>query len=116
VALVLGTPAACAFVRCNILTSAPGYWSSWAPVAASGVAHHPLFRLVRGAGLLDTLAGLILAYSTFSLPFVSLDHGHYFHSIPRTDEAARMDGAKPLASLHLRSRCSTGLAVTIFHS
>ena len=30
----------------------------------------PLFRMFRRAGLLDMLLALILAYSTFSLPFV----------------------------------------------
>jgi multiple sugar transport system permease protein len=53
-----------------------------------------LFRLLRGAGLLDTLAGLILAYSTFSLPFVVWIMASFFQGIPvKLEEAARIDGA-----------------------
>ena len=83
VAMVLGTPAAYAFVRCNIPRQ-----RTWLLVvlgtqllpAVSLVI--PLFRLLRGAGLLDTLAGLILAYSTFSLPFVVWIMASYFQASP----------------------------------
>ena len=54
----------------------------------------PLFRMFRSAGLLDTLAALILAYSTFSLPFVVWIMAGYFQGVPRElEEAARIDGA-----------------------
>jgi multiple sugar transport system permease protein len=95
VALILGTPAAYAFVRCNIPRQ-----RTWLLVvlgtqllpAVSLII--PLFRLLRSAGLLDTLTGLILAYSTFSLPFVVWIMASYFQSIPvELEEAARMDGA-----------------------
>jgi multiple sugar transport system permease protein len=95
VAMVLGTPAAYAFVRCNIPRK-----RAWLLVvlgtqllpAVSLII--PLFRLLRGAGLLDTLVGLILAYSTFSLPFVVWIMASYFQSIPQElEEAARIDGA-----------------------
>jgi multiple sugar transport system permease protein len=95
VALLLGTPAAYAFVRCNIPRK-----RAWLLVvlgtqllpAVSLII--PLFRLLRGAGLLDTLAGLILAYSTFSLPFVVWIMASFFQSIPvELEEAARIDGA-----------------------
>jgi multiple sugar transport system permease protein len=95
VALLLGTPAAYAFVRCNIPRK-----RAWLLVvlgtqllpAVSLII--PLFRLLRGAGLLDTLAGLILAYSTFSLPFVVWIMASFFQGIPvELEEAARIDGA-----------------------
>ena len=54
----------------------------------------PLFRMLRTAGLLDTLLALILAYSTFSLPFVVWIMAGYFQSVPaELEEAARIDGA-----------------------
>jgi multiple sugar transport system permease protein len=95
VALLLGTPAAYAFVRCNIPRA-----RVWLLVvlgmqllpAVSLVI--PLFRLLRGAGLVDSLAGLILAYSTFSLPSVVWIMASYFQSLPvALEEAARIDGA-----------------------
>ena len=54
----------------------------------------PLFRMFKTAGLLDTLLALILAYSTFSLPFVVWIMAGYFQSVPlELEEAARIDGA-----------------------
>jgi len=54
----------------------------------------PLFRMFKTAGLLDTLASLILAYSTFSLPFVVWIMASYFQAVPvEMEEAARIDGA-----------------------
>jgi multiple sugar transport system permease protein len=54
----------------------------------------PLFRMFKSAGLLDTLLALILAYSTFSLPFVVWIMAGYFQSVPlELEDAARIDGA-----------------------
>ena len=54
----------------------------------------PLFRMFKTVSLLDTLLALILAYSTFSLPFVVWIMAGYFQSVPiELEEAARMDGA-----------------------
>jgi multiple sugar transport system permease protein len=95
VAMALGTPAAYALVRCNIPRRRT--WllvilgSQLLPAVSLIV---PVFRLLHTAGLLDTLAGLILAYSTFSLPFVVWIMASYFQSIPpELEEAARVDGA-----------------------
>jgi multiple sugar transport system permease protein len=95
VAVVLGAPAAYAFVRCNIPRKR--IWllvvlgAQLLPAVSLII---PLFRLLRGAGLLDTLVGLILAYSTFSLPFAVWIMASYFQSIPlELEEAARIDGA-----------------------
>jgi multiple sugar transport system permease protein len=94
-AMLLGTPAAYAFARFNIrhrhtlLLIILG--TQLLPSVALII---PLFRMLRGAGLLDSLLGLILAYSTFSLPFVVWIMTSYFQSLPRElEEAARMDGA-----------------------
>ena len=95
VALVLGTLAAYAFARFNIprkrtlLLIVLG--SQLLPAVSLII---PLFRMLKGAGLLDTLAALILAYSTFSIPFVVWIMAGYFQSVPRElEEAARIDGA-----------------------
>ncbi|MGK3952104.1 carbohydrate ABC transporter permease [Microbacterium sp. I2] len=60
----------------------------------------PLFSLFRRFGLLDSLGGLILANSAFVLPIVALILKGAIDGIPRElEEAARVDGALPLAIL-----------------
>ena len=92
--MLLGTLAAYAFARCNIprkrtlLLLVLG--SQLLPAVSLII---PLFRMLRSAGLLDTLLALILAYSTFSLPLVVWIMTGYFQSVPELEEAARMDGA-----------------------
>jgi ABC-type glycerol-3-phosphate transport system permease component len=57
----------------------------------------PYFQLMSDLGLLDTYLALILAYSSFSLPFSVWMLIGFFRSIPREiDEAAQMDGASVL--------------------
>jgi multiple sugar transport system permease protein len=116
VAMLFGTPAAYAFVRFNIprkrtlLLTVLG--SQLLPAVSLII---PLFRLLRGAGLLDTVFGLILAYATFSLPFVVWIMASYFQSVPEAlEEAARIDGASRWqAFLHVALPLATpGLAVT----
>jgi multiple sugar transport system permease protein len=54
----------------------------------------PYFKLMSDLGLLNTYWALILAYSSFSLPFSVWMLIGFFRSIPREiDEAAQMDGA-----------------------
>ena len=54
----------------------------------------PYFRLMSDFGLLNTYLALILAYSSFALPFSVWMLIGFFRSIPREiDEAATMDGA-----------------------
>jgi len=95
IAMLFGAPAAYAFVRFNVprkralLSAVLG--CQLLPAVSLVI---PLFRLWRGAGLLDTLLGLILAYSTFSLPFVVWVMAGYFQRVPEAlEEAARIDGA-----------------------
>jgi multiple sugar transport system permease protein len=102
VALVFGTLAAYAFARFNVprkrtlLLIVLG--SQLIPAVSLII---PLFRIFRGAGLLDSLLALILAYSTFSLPFVVWIMAGYFQSVPlELEEAARIDGATRFQSFY----------------
>jgi len=95
VASVFGTMAAYAFARLNV----PHRRSLLLVVLGSQLLPAisliiPLFRMFKTAGLLDSLAALILAYSTFSMPFVVWIMAGYFQAIPaELEEAARIDGA-----------------------
>ena len=60
----------------------------------------PLFIIMKGLGLLDTHLGLILAHSTFSIPFATWMMISYFDAIPRSlDEAAMVDGCSPVGAM-----------------
>ena len=100
VALVFGTLAAYAFARFNIphkRTLLLVVLGSQLLPAVSLII--PLFRMFKYAELLDTLAALILAYSTFSIPFVVWIMAGYFQSVPiELEEAARIDGASRFQS------------------
>jgi ABC-type glycerol-3-phosphate transport system permease component len=53
----------------------------------------PLFVILRNLGLVNTLAGLILSYLTFSLPFcIWLLRGYFEGISPDLEEAAMADG------------------------
>lgn len=54
----------------------------------------PLYILLDELGLLDSLTGLALVYSTTAIPFCTWNLKGYFDTIPRDlEEAARIDGA-----------------------
>jgi multiple sugar transport system permease protein len=54
----------------------------------------PLYAQMRNLGLADSLAGLIAAYPSFTVPFVTWLLMGYFESIPvELEEAAMIDGA-----------------------
>lgn len=54
----------------------------------------PLYAQMRNLGLADSLAGLIAAYPSFTVPFVTWLMMGYFESIPEElEEAAMIDGA-----------------------
>ena len=60
----------------------------------------PLYLLASQLGWLDTYKVLITVYLALGLPLVIWVLFGYFRTIPRTiDEAARIDGAKPLTIL-----------------
>ncbi|OGK83553.1 MAG: hypothetical protein A2X52_15810 [Candidatus Rokubacteria bacterium GWC2_70_16] len=54
----------------------------------------PLYAQIRNLGLADSLTGLIAAYPSFTVPFVTWLLMGYFESIPEElEEAAMIDGA-----------------------
>lgn len=60
----------------------------------------PLYILIRNLGLLNSLLGLILVYTTFALPFSVWVLRNYFLTIPRDlDDSALIDGATRLQAL-----------------
>ncbi|MGA5303223.1 carbohydrate ABC transporter permease [Nucisporomicrobium flavum] len=61
-----------------------------APIAAVLV---PLFVMFRGAGLVNTIPGLVLAHLSFNLPFAIWLMSAFFARIPESvEEAALLDG------------------------
>jgi multiple sugar transport system permease protein len=62
----------------------------------------PYFQLMSSLGLLNSYFALILAYSSFALPFSVWMLIGFFRSIPRDiDEAAKIDGASYLPTFFL---------------
>jgi multiple sugar transport system permease protein len=60
----------------------------------------PLFLLLNALGLRDTLAALVLTYSTFSLPLAVWLLASFFDALPRElYVAARVDGCSALGAL-----------------
>ncbi len=60
----------------------------------------PLFNVLRQFGLIDTHLGLIVAYSTFSVPFATWMLLGYLQTVPQElDEAARIDGCSRWGTL-----------------
>ena len=95
--LALGASAAFAlaklsFVGGRLLLAAALAVSMFPPVATVS----PLFLILRGLGLIDQLAGLVLPYTTFALPLTIWVLTSFFRQIP--DDlyaAARVDGCSP---------------------
>jgi ABC-type glycerol-3-phosphate transport system permease component len=60
----------------------------------------PLYILIRNLGLLNSLLGLILVYTSFALPFSVWMLRNYFLTIPKDlDDSALVDGATRLQAL-----------------
>jgi multiple sugar transport system permease protein len=60
----------------------------------------PLFVIMRFIGLMDTYLALIIAYSTFTIPFSTWMMTSFFNAIPRElDESAQIDGCSRFAVL-----------------
>lgn len=60
----------------------------------------PLFIIMKHLNLLDTHLGLILAHSTFAIPFATWMMISYFNAVPRSlDEAAQVDGCRPIGAM-----------------
>jgi multiple sugar transport system permease protein len=68
-----------------------------APVVAVLV---PLYAIFRSAGLIGTLPGLVLAYTTFNLPFAIWILKGFFDNVPYAiEEAAMCDGCNRVQAL-----------------
>ena len=60
----------------------------------------PLYMIMNSLGLLDTHLSMVIAYTTFAMPFCSWMIKGYFDTIPVSlEESARMDGCSRLGSL-----------------
>lgn len=92
--LALATPAAYAFSRLRFRGSGALMLLYLLTRMVPGIAVIvPFYLVVRGLGLLDTYAALILSYTTFALPFTIWILKDYFRTIPpEIEEAARVDG------------------------
>lgn len=79
----------------------------------------PLYVLLDRLGLLSSLTGLVLVYSTTAVPFCVWTLKGYIDSLPRElEEAARMDGASSWGVFFriVLPLCRPGLAVTALFS
>ena len=75
----------------------------------------PLFIIMRQFGLLDTYLGVIIAHSTFAIPFSTWMMTGYMDAIPQDlDEAAMIDGCTRLGTLFrvLFPLCTPGIIAT----
>jgi ABC-type glycerol-3-phosphate transport system permease component len=60
----------------------------------------PFYMMLSRTGFLDTYAGMLVVYMSFSLPFAVWMLIGFFSEVPRSiDEAAAADGATPLQTL-----------------
>jgi multiple sugar transport system permease protein len=101
--LIIGCPAAYAMARFRIL-SRPALTSLvllvyMFPPILLGI---PLFVIFSQTGLTDTYSGLILAHTTFALPFVVWMMRDFFLAVPaEIEEAALVDGCSRVRVLIL---------------
>lgn len=94
ISVVFGTTAAYAISRGRFRGKPDLYFwiiaSRMAPVVAVTV---PLYAIFKNLGLLNTIPGLILAYTTFNLPFAIWILKGFFDSVPyEIEEAYMVDG------------------------
>lgn len=60
----------------------------------------PIFRLLSPLGLTNSLAGLVIVYTAFNVPFATFLMQSFFDAVPRElEEAALLDGATRLRAL-----------------
>ena len=102
-AIIVGTPAAYAFARVRFPGSAAGLSVLLATRLLPPIAVViPLYLLMRSFGLLDTVFALILAYTTFNLPFYVWLMFGFFVDLPKElEEAATIDGATRWQTFYL---------------
>jgi len=100
IGLLLSSSAAYAFSRFDFPGRRAGMRALMITQMFPGVVMSiPLYLLLDALGLLDSLAGLVLVYSTTSVPFSVWMLKGYFDTIPREiEEAAFVDGASRLTA------------------
>jgi len=79
----------------------------------------PLYGILGGLGLLDSYAGLVLAYCTAAVPYCAWMLKGFFDTIPvAIDEAGRIDGLSPFGTFWrlVLPLARPGLAVTAFYA
>ncbi len=79
----------------------------------------PIYKIMSGLGLINTSAGLVLAYCTVAVPFCTWMLKGYFDTIPKDlDEAAAIDGLGPFQTFWrvILPLARPGLAVTAFYT
>ncbi|MFJ9442460.1 carbohydrate ABC transporter permease [Kitasatospora sp. NPDC101235] len=103
VAVVLGTMAAYAVARLRfpgkrLLIGVSLLIAMFPPISLVS----PLFDIERALGLFDTWLGLIIPYTTFSLPLAIYTLSAFFREIPwDLEKAAKVDGATPWQAFRL---------------
>jgi multiple sugar transport system permease protein len=76
----------------------------------------PIYKIIAGLGLLNTLTSLIVVYTAFNIPFATFLMQSFFDGIPKDlDEAAMMDGCTRLQALRkvILPLTLPGLAATL---
>ena len=101
ICLFLGSLAAYAFSRINFKGKQPMLLAvlliQLLPTIAIII---PLYLLINSAGLMDTQLGLIIVYSSFTLPYAIWAMKGYFDTIPFSlEESAAIDGCTRLGIL-----------------
>ncbi len=93
--LVVGVPAAYAFARIKFRGRTLFFFSLLIMRMLPPIAVLiPLYALFNKAGLVNTRTGLVIAYTTFSLPLIVWIMRGFFEDMPHElEEAARVDGA-----------------------
>lgn len=79
----------------------------------------PLYNVIKGLGLLNSYTGLLIAYSTISLPFCVWMLKSFFDTIPKSlEEAAMIDGLTSFGTFWriILPLSLPGLSVTAFFS
>jgi len=94
IAVVIATPAAYALSRARFrLRAATGYTILALRMLPMVVLLAPLYLLLLHARLLDTMAGLVVGFTTFGLPFAVWMIKTFIDAVPiEVEEAARVDG------------------------
>jgi ABC-type glycerol-3-phosphate transport system permease component len=118
--LLVAVPAGYAYARLRFRGRRPlAFYALFTQMAPPIGLLIPYFYVLNRAGLMDTHAGLIAVYATFSVPFGVWLMITYFEELPRElEEAAAVDGAGRLTTLWriVLPQARGGVAVTAIFS